>query len=76
MGTHATLIVALACCAAAATAQHTSTRLRVEYIERPLTIDVAIPRFSWALQHDARAQTQTCEWLWPPPPKEALLALP
>lgn len=52
------LLVAASCCLLAA-AQHTATRLRVEYIERPLTIDVAIPRFSYALQHDTRGQTQT-----------------
>lgn len=39
-------------------AQSTS-RLRVEYLENPLTIDVKTPRFSWALQHTSRGQTQS-----------------
>jgi hypothetical protein len=39
--------------------QLAATRLRVEYLENPLTIDVAQPRFSWALQHSQRAQAQT-----------------
>eukprot|EP00729_Bicosta_minor_P017131 gene17131-31838_t len=34
------------------------TRLRVEYLERPITIDVAQPRFSWALASNARSVTQ------------------
>ena len=34
------------------------TRLRVEYLDSPLTIDVAAPRFSWALAHTGRAQFQ------------------
>jgi alpha-L-rhamnosidase len=33
--------------------------LRVEYLATPLTIDVATPRFSYALVHSARAQAQT-----------------
>lgn len=36
-----------------------ATRLRVEYIDAPLTIDVKTPRFSWALVHSSRAQYQT-----------------
>jgi alpha-L-rhamnosidase len=35
------------------------TRLRVEYLDSPLTIDVPVPRFSWALAHTGRAQSQT-----------------
>jgi alpha-L-rhamnosidase len=33
--------------------------LRCEYLENPTGIDVARPRFSWALEHTARAQRQT-----------------
>jgi len=36
-----------------------ANRLRVEYLDSPLTIDVPAPRFSWALQHTDRAQAQT-----------------
>lgn len=36
-----------------------ATRLRVEYVDKPLTVDVATPRFSWALAHTQRAQAQT-----------------
>ena len=35
------------------------TRLRVEYLSSPLTIDTTAPRFSWALAHTGRAQTQS-----------------
>ena len=35
------------------------TRLRVEYLASPLSIDTPIPRFSWALVHADRNQTQT-----------------
>jgi hypothetical protein len=34
-------------------------RLRVEYLDAPLTVDHPVPRFSWALGHTGRAQTQT-----------------
>ena len=34
------------------------TRPRVGYINRPLGLDVAAPRFSWALQTSGRAQEQ------------------
>jgi hypothetical protein len=37
-------------------AAHVATRLRVEYLESPLGIDVAVPRFSWALLHSSRAE--------------------
>ena len=43
------LLAILACAAA-----QTATRLRVEYLETPLTIDDPLPRFSFALQHPAR----------------------
>ncbi len=36
-----------------------ATRLRTEYLESPLGIDVAAPRFSWELVHPQRAQAQT-----------------
>ena len=43
-----------------ATAQsHTATRLRVEYLERPLGVDVAAPRFSWARTHPGKGEAQT-----------------
>lgn len=35
------------------------SRLRVEYMDRPLGIDIAQPRFSWALEHTDRAEKQT-----------------
>ena len=38
----------------AAAAGGSSDRLRVEYLDSPLTIDVAIPRFSWAPLHATR----------------------
>ena len=38
-----------------------SYRLRVEYLENPLTIDVAQPRFSYALQHTQRLQVLNVE---------------
>ena len=34
-------------------------RLRVEYLENPIAIDVENPRFSWALDHTERGQKQT-----------------
>ena len=43
------VLVILACAAA-----QSATRLRVEYLETPLTIDDPLPRFSFALQHPAR----------------------
>jgi alpha-L-rhamnosidase len=41
-----------------ATGQHTASRLRVEYLDTPLGIDVPSPRFSWALVHPDRGQAQ------------------
>lgn len=38
---------------------HTANRLRVEYLESPLGIDVPSPRFSYALVHPSRGQSQT-----------------
>jgi alpha-L-rhamnosidase len=52
------LCAALACSAAVVAAQAPS-RLRVEYMESPLTVDVPAPRFSYALDHPQRAQAQT-----------------
>ena len=43
----------------AVSAQGTANRLRVEYGDRPLGVDVATPRFSYALVHPQRAQVQT-----------------
>ncbi len=37
---------------------HTATRLRVEYQENPLGIDVSAPRFSWANVHPQRGAVQ------------------
>jgi alpha-L-rhamnosidase len=48
-------IALFAACAAPAAAQGTASRLRVEYLDAPLTIDVAAPRFSFAPLHPARA---------------------
>ena len=54
------LLLCAALCASVSFAQsHTATRLRVEYIDSPITVDVAIPRFSYALVHPTRAQNQT-----------------
>ncbi len=36
-----------------------ATQLRCEYLTNPLGIDVAQPRFSWALEHTERGQVQT-----------------
>lgn len=44
---------------AASTTEHTAVRLRVEYLESPLGIDVEAPRFSYALSHPSRAEAQT-----------------
>ena len=44
---------------AAASAPSPAYRLRVEYLDSPLTVDVTTPRFSWALAHADRAQYQT-----------------
>jgi alpha-L-rhamnosidase len=52
-------LLALLACTAAAAQQHTATRLRIEYLDSPLTIDVPTPRFSYALAHPQRAQFQT-----------------
>ncbi len=37
----------------------TATRLRVEYLDGPLTIDEALPRFSFAREHPARGVAQS-----------------
>jgi alpha-L-rhamnosidase len=37
----------------------TATTLRVEYVINPMGIDIVSPRFSWALESDARMVTQT-----------------
>ncbi len=50
------LAFAIATTAAAAT---TLGRLRCEYAENPLGMDVAQPRLSWVMESDTRAQTQT-----------------
>lgn len=36
-----------------------SSRLRVEYLENPLNIDVTAPRFSWATEHSTRGEYMT-----------------
>jgi alpha-L-rhamnosidase len=46
----------LAC--VAAFGQQAPTDLRTEYLENPIGIDVARPRFSWVLQHAERGQKQ------------------
>ena len=46
--------LSLLCVAASAAAQGSSSRLRVEYLDAPLTIDVATPRFSFAPLHPTR----------------------
>ena len=52
------LVVALVASVADAQ-EHTAERLRIEYLDSPLTIDVPTPRFSYALAHPVRAQFQT-----------------
>jgi alpha-L-rhamnosidase len=42
-----------------AASPHSSLRLRVNYVENPLTIDTPLPRFSYAINHSARAQSQS-----------------
>ena len=51
----------LACAAAAAPPglPLAPSRLRVEYLSNPLTIDTPVPRFSWALAHTGRQQAQS-----------------
>jgi alpha-L-rhamnosidase len=57
------LMISLSICAilhaALAQSSSSSTRLRVEYIDSPLTIDVPTPRFSYALVHSNRGEVQT-----------------
>jgi len=48
------LSLSLLCVAASVAAQGSSSRLRVEYLDAPLTIDVATPRFSFAPIHPTR----------------------
>ena len=43
----------------AAFGQQAPHGLKVEYLENPMGIDVARPRFSWQLGHDQRGQKQT-----------------
>ena len=38
---------------------HTPSRLRCEYLEDPIGLDVAEPRFSWRMESDARGARQT-----------------
>ena len=54
--------LALAACIALASAAATdpvAVGLLVEHATAPLTIDLPAPRFSWQLQHPARAQSQS-----------------
>ena len=57
--------LSLAACAAACAlwafpaAGQAPSRLRVEFTENPLTVDTPSPRFSYALDHPQRAQSQT-----------------
>ena len=53
------LLLAALAAAPVSAATHTAYRLRVEYLEKPITVDVPSPRFSWALQHPNRAEAQT-----------------
>ena len=48
------LLLLLLARAAPAAAQGSSARLRIEYLDSPLTIDVVTPRFSFAPLHPAR----------------------
>ena len=34
-------------------------RLKCEYLENPIEIDVHFPRFSWILDHEERDQSQS-----------------
>ena len=53
------LALLLAGCAVPVAAQQAPSRLRTEYLENPIGIDAARPRFSWALEHTGRGQKQT-----------------
>ena len=52
-------ILALCACIFALGQNFSLTRLRVEYLEAPLTVEIPTPRFSWALVHPMRAQAMT-----------------
>jgi alpha-L-rhamnosidase len=53
-------MIVLACFAFLANAAPLApTRLRLEYIENPRGVDVLLPRFSWALNHQDKAQVQS-----------------
>jgi hypothetical protein len=51
--------VALAAAVCHAQAPFIATRLRVEYLDSPITVDTPTPRFSWALSHPQRGQAQS-----------------
>eukprot|EP00117_Sycon_ciliatum_P005647 scpid23761/ scgid6079/ len=63
MGSSPWLLISVMLAACSAGGGHAGplvpTRLRVEYMDRPLGLDVARPRFSWALEHTERAEVQT-----------------
>jgi alpha-L-rhamnosidase len=46
-------------CAVSPTDASAAFRLRIEYLASPLSIDVATPRFSYALSHPSRGEFQT-----------------
>ncbi len=53
------LVTCVSLLACSALAQQAPSGLKTEYLENPLGIDVAQPRFSWALEHTERGQKQT-----------------
>eukprot|EP00118_Oscarella_pearsei_P025682 m.308582 g.308582 ORF g.308582 m.308582 type:complete len:1010 (+) comp44295_c0_seq1:152-3181(+) len=53
------VIIVLLLLPAAFAAPGAPYRLRVEYMNNPLGIDEPVPRFSWALDHSDRSQSQT-----------------
>jgi alpha-L-rhamnosidase len=53
------LLLALLVTLVAGQQSHTAERMRIEYLDSPLSIDVLTPRFSYALLHPTRAQYQT-----------------
>ena len=55
----ATAAAALLAACGAAAQPLAASRLRVEYLDRPLAVEAAVPRFSWAVAHTQRAQAQS-----------------
>ena len=52
-------VILAALLAPAAALGGVAVRLRTEYLENPISIDIPAPRFSWALSHPERGEFQT-----------------